>query len=206
MKKRYWIFGAFILLAVAQIAVSAIRIRKWEDVLRTGTRIRLRTVPVDPSDAFRGRYVALNFEEETVPLALGPELKRGEEVYALFQKDEDGFGRIEKLVKDRPSEGIYLRIKVYYPGQSDNEIHLRFPFERFYLEEEIAPAAEQAYESRSEDDKRDAYVTVRIKNGYGVLENLFIAGKPIVEFLRDEKETEKKKGEGIVNPGNQGEE
>ena len=204
MKKRYWIFGAFILLAIAQIAVSAIRIRKWEDVLRTGTRIRLRTVPVDPYDAFRGRYVALNFEEETVPLALGPELKRGEEVYALFQKDEDGFGRIEKLVKDRPSEGIYLRIKVYHPISSKNQIRLRFPFERFYLEEEIAPAAEKAYESQSKDDKRDAYVTVRIKNGYGVLEDLFIGDKPIAQFLRDEKKTEKKKREGIVNPGNQG--
>ena len=187
MRKKYWIFGAFILLAVLQIAVSAARIRKWEDVLRTGTEIRFRTEPVDPYDAFRGRYVALNFEEETVPTELGPDLKWGEEAYALLREDEEGFARIEKLVKSRPTEGSYLRVKVSYLGYSDKKIYLQFPFQRFYLEEAIAPAAEQAYEDRSRDDKKDAYVTVRIKNGYGVLEGLFIGGKPIVEFLRDEE-------------------
>jgi uncharacterized membrane-anchored protein len=194
MRKRYWIFGAFILLAAAQIAVSASRIIKWEDILRTGTQFRLRTEPVDPYDAFRGRYVALNFEEETVPLSFGPDLKWREEVYALFQKDEEGFARIAKLVKVRPSEGNYLRIKVYYPDHSDNKIHLHFPFKRFYLEEEIAPAAEEAYENQNREEKRGAYVTVRIKNGYGVLEGLFIGDKPIAEFLRDENK-EKREGE-----------
>ena len=190
MRKKYWIFGAFILLAVLQIAVSAARIMKWEDVLRTGTQIRIRTRPVDPYDAFRGRYVALDFEEETVPSELGPDLKWGEEVYALLREDEEGFARIRKLVKDRPTDGSYLRVKVSYLGSSDKKIHLQFPFQRFYLEEEIAPAAEQAYRTRNREDKEDAYVTVRIKNGYGVLKGLFIGGKPIKEFLRDEKEDE----------------
>ncbi|MFH1039462.1 MAG: GDYXXLXY domain-containing protein [PVC group bacterium] len=187
MKKKYWILGAFILLAVVQIAVSAARIVKWEDVLRTGTLLRFRTEPVDPSDAFRGRYVALEFEQSTVPLELGPDLKRGEEVYARLGEDEEGFARIGKLVKERPTEGNYLKVDVLYGSTRDNKIHLQFPFHRFYLEEEIAPAAEKAYRARSSRDKRDAYVTVRIKNGYGVLEELFVGGKPIMEFLRDEK-------------------
>jgi uncharacterized membrane-anchored protein len=196
MRKKYWIFGAFILLAVLQIAVSASRIRKWEDILRTGTRIRFRTEPVDPYDAFRGRYVALDFEEETVPSELGPDLKWGEEVYAILREDEEGFARIEKLVKVRPTEGSYLRVKVSYIGSSDKKIHIQFPFQRFYMEEEIAPAAEKAYRTSNSEDEKDAYVTVRIKNGYGVLEGLFIGGKPIKEFLRDEN----KKGDGVSTP------
>ncbi len=192
MRKKYWIFGAFILLAILQIAVSASRIRKWEDVLRTGTQLRLRTRPVDPYDAFRGRYMALDFEEEIVSAKLGPDLKWGDEVYALLREDEEGFARIEKLVKVRPTQGGYLRVKVSYLGYSDKKIHLQFPFQRFYLEEAIAPAAEQAYRTSNSEDEKDAYVTVRIKDGYGVLEGLFIGGKPIVEFLRDEEA----KGEG----------
>ena len=191
MRKKYWIFGVFILLAILQIAVSASRIRKWEDVLRTGTQLRLRTEPVDPYDAFRGRYVALDFEEEIVSAKLGPDLKWGDEVYALLREDEEGFARIEKLVKVRPAGGSYLRVKVSYIGidssGDDEKIHLLFPFQRFYLEEEIAPAAEKAYRTSNSEDERDAYVTIRIKNGYGVLEGLFIEGKPIVEFLRAEE-------------------
>ena len=187
MKKKYWIFGAFILLAIVQIAVSAARIVKWEDVLRTGTLLRFRTEPVDPSDAFRGRYVALQFEQATVPLELGPGSESGEEVYAILEEDDEGFARIGKLVKESPSEGNYLRVKVLYNGIRDNEIYLQFPFERFYLEEKIAPAAEQAYREQNRRDKRDAYVTVRIKDGYGVLEDLYVGGKPILKFLRDEE-------------------
>ncbi len=188
--KKTWIFIAFAVLAILQIGVCAARIIKWEDILRTGTQIRLRTTPVDPYDAFRGRYVALDFEEETVPAELGPDLQWGDEVYAVFREDEAGFARIDELRKDQPAAGNYLRIKVSYLHPTREQIHLEFPFRRFYLKETIAPAAEQAYQARSRDNKRSAYVTARLKNGYGVLEDLMIEDQPIAEFIRAERKKE----------------
>ena len=191
MSKKTWIFLAFLVLAILQIGVCAARIVKWEDIRRTGTKIRLRTTPVDPYDAFRGRYIALDFEEETVPEDLGPDLKWGDEVYAVFREDEAGFARIDELRKDQPAEGNYLRIKVCYLHPTTKQLHLEFPFRRFYLKEDIAPAAEKAYLTGSRGEKRTASVTVRLKNGYGVLEDLMIEDQPIAEFIRSEKKKEK---------------
>ena len=182
MSKKTWIFLAFLVLAILQIGVCAARIVKWEDIRRTGTKIRLRTTPVDPYDAFRGRYIALNFEEETVALELGPNLNWGDQVYAVFREDESGFARIDQLVRERPEKGNYLKVTVGYPNISDNTLILRFPFRRYYLEETIAPAAEQAYQAGTREEKRTAHATARLKNGYGVLENLFIDGVPISAF------------------------
>lgn len=187
MKKKTWIFIAFVALAILQIGVCAARIVKWEDIRRTGTKIRLRTTPVDPYDAFRGRYIALDFEEETVPLELGPALEWGDEVYAVFRKDEDGFARIDRLEKERPEEGNYLKVTVRYLNATDNKLFLRFPFRRYYLEETLAPAAEQAYQAAGREEKRTAHVTARLKNGYGVLEDLMIGDQPIAEFIRAER-------------------
>jgi hypothetical protein len=36
----------------------------------------------------------------------------------------------------------------------------------------------------SQREKADAYVTVRIRNGDAAIEELYIAGKPLREFLR----------------------
>ncbi|MDP8236901.1 MAG: GDYXXLXY domain-containing protein [Candidatus Erginobacter occultus] len=189
--KKTWIFIAFAALAILQIGVCAARIIKWEDILRTGTQIRLRTTPVDPYDAFRGRYIALDFEEETVPAELGPDLQWGDEVYAVFREDEAGFARIDELRKDQPAEGNYLRIKVSYRNRDKGQIRLKFPFRRFYLKEDLAPAAEKAYLTGSREEKRTASVTVRLKNGYGVLEDLMIEDQPIAEFIRAKRKKEK---------------
>lgn len=48
----------------------------------------------------------------------------------------------------------------------------------------IAPAAESAYRAYSGREERDAYVTVRVLNGFAVLEELYVASVPICEFIR----------------------
>src|SRR3546814_20471044 len=62
---------AWLLLAIAlvlQWALPASLAARSEYVLRNGARYYLRTAPVDPVDAFRGRYVALQFADIEVAL------------------------------------------------------------------------------------------------------------------------------------------
>src|SRR3546814_15739493 len=62
---------AWLLLAIAlvlQWALPASLAARSEYVLRNGARYYLRTAPVDPADAFRGRYVALQFADIEVEL------------------------------------------------------------------------------------------------------------------------------------------
>ena len=55
-----------------------------------------------------------------------------------------------------------------------------------FLEESAAPKAEAAYREHSRAGNQDAYVTVRVRNGFSALEELYVAGKPIHDFLRAE--------------------
>ena len=67
MDKKKILLVLFILVAIVQISFSASMIINREITLKSGKQFKFRTAPVDPYDAFRGRYVALTLEED-IPL------------------------------------------------------------------------------------------------------------------------------------------
>lgn len=60
--------AVFVLLVVAQVLVVGNMVRSSEVVLREGTKVVLATAPVDPRDLFRGDYVVLRYQIETISL------------------------------------------------------------------------------------------------------------------------------------------
>lgn len=75
-------------------------------ILRSGTEVRLRTVPVDPRDLFRGDYVVLSYAIGTVPARLEAgeaPFRRGETVFVTLERDGDGFARATGAFRRRPS-------------------------------------------------------------------------------------------------------
>ncbi len=69
-------------------------------------------------------------------------------------------------------------------GYYDGKAHVIFPFDKFWVSEADAGAAERAYAAHSNREQADAYVTVRIRNGDAGIEELYLAGQPLREFLR----------------------
>ena len=61
---------------------------------------------------------------------------------------------------------------------------MRFPFDRLWVTEASAPAAEKAYAEHSRREKIDAYATVRVMAGDAGIEELYIAGQPLRDYLR----------------------
>lgn len=181
MKKNLYIIGLFSCLALIQIATPVSMIVRREITLRNGVQFRFRTAPVDPYDAFRGRYVALRMEQDKVAISKGLKLQRNQRVYALLREDGQGFAEIFKLEVNLPKISPYLEVDVRYV--SGAHAYLRLPFDRYYMEEKAAPIAEAVYRKYSSQNKRDAYVTVRIKSGFAVLEELYVGGEPISEFI-----------------------
>ena len=49
--------AALAVLCVAQLGAATSSIVRHESILRSGVPYRIRAAPVDPADAFRGRYV-----------------------------------------------------------------------------------------------------------------------------------------------------
>ena len=181
-----WAPRLLVFLCILQLGVPAFMIVRREHVLHAGRAFKFRTAPVDPYDAFRGRYVALNFEAATVTgIPLPPGILHGVRVYALLGEDEKGFAKVTALSLTRPSDGPCLRAQVQYPAS--DRVSLELPFDRYYMEETKAPAAENAYRQHSRRETGDAYAIVRILGTQAVLEDLYVEGLPVEEFLRQTK-------------------
>ncbi|MBW7907813.1 MAG: GDYXXLXY domain-containing protein [Kiritimatiellae bacterium] len=185
MKKRIAI-GVLLVVAAVQLAVPALMVQGRERTLREGEAFRFRTQPVDPYDAFRGRYVALSAEQFTINSDM-PMKKRGgrERVYASLTTDADGYGAVSSVSRDAPTTGAYIRATVWSVG--DGKVLVRLPLERFYLPEDEAPAAEAAYRTANSRGARAADIVVRVRKGDAVIEDLLIEGTPIRVWLKKEK-------------------
>ena len=186
MKKTPYVLILFSCLALIQIATPVSMIARREMTLRNGRQFRFRTAPVDPYDAFRGRYVALRIENGLVPVAEGVKLVRNQKVYAHIKEDKEGFAKIVSVSIERPEGDAYLQARVSRYARR-NKVRLHLPFNRYYMDEKDAPAAETAYRRHSRRGRRDAYIAVRIKSGFAVIEELYVGGKPILEFIQDQQ-------------------
>ena len=173
------------LVLLVQLAVPAYMIMNREGILRNGIQLKFKTQPVDPYDAFRGKYVAISIEG-TTGLSCTDSIKKGQRVYAVVKNGEDGFSTFEKVTTAIPLNCIYIEVKSDYTYNAVETVNIVLPFDRYYMNESLAPKAEEAYREHSAKNSKllDTYVTVRVKNGKAVLEELFIANLPIKEFLK----------------------
>jgi uncharacterized membrane-anchored protein len=170
----------FILVALAQLAVPAYAVWRRTQTLKNGRVWKFHTAPVDPEDAVRGRYVMLGLKADEVPQA--ERLPPTEKVYAILKEESDGFAVVERL-STTPVTGDNV-IKVLPGGWWNNAQHIQFPFDRYWVNEKLAPEAERAYRANSRQQKQNAYVTVRVRNGDAALEELYIDNQPLKEYLR----------------------
>jgi hypothetical protein len=171
----------FIAVALAQITVPASMIWKRQRTLREGRLWKFRTAPVDPVDAMRGRYLSLRFEAEQFP-SLKAMIPYRDTVYVKLKEDADGFAVVDQL-NETPIEGDDV-VQAESLGWYEGKMHLKFVFDRLWVTEASAPAAEKAYAEHSRREKVDAYATVRVTAGDAGIEDLYIAGQPLREYLR----------------------
>ena len=80
---------ALAVVALAQTGVLAAMVIDRTLLLKNGREIVLPIVPVDPRDLFRGEYVRLGYEINTVPLQLlvGSAPPRNTAFYVTLQKN-----------------------------------------------------------------------------------------------------------------------
>lgn len=179
MKSKQLVIKIFVVIAIIQLAVPLYMVWRWEDILQNGQQYTWVTAPVDPYDAFRGRYVDLRFQEAAAPIVGNAILNYGQTAYAIIEKDQKGYAFISGVSDLRPEGNSYVKINVSYVHE--NIVHFELPFKRYYMQEELAPKAEDAYRQNA---GTEATVSVRIKNGYGVIEQLYIGNQTIYDYLR----------------------
>lgn len=200
--KRAVMAGLLAAGIAAQFGVVASMIARRELTLRRGEAYRFRTAPVDPYDAFRGRYVALRLHDAEQVTEV--RFNRNQRVFARIGKDAEGLAVIEQVAERAAPEGVWLRTRVSHCWEERREqkdgtnrlnvmtgkyrTRLDLPFDRYYMAEKLAPEAENAYRAASAAGKTNAVAVVRIWRGFPVLAGVEIEGQRIEEVARQRME------------------
>ena len=201
MSARFQI-AALTALSIAQLGVSGWSIVRYETILSSGTPYKIRAAPVDPADAFRGRYVTVQPSIRITPSlwaekkAILDQVQYGRQpAYVKLAIDAEGFARAAEIVAEAPREGDYLEIAGVWPiwtprtddpGKSElTGYTLRFSFDRYYMNEAAAPAAQRRYvQAVPQARNASAWLAVRVRNGAAVIEGLFVGGVAIEDIVR----------------------
>ena len=160
MKKM--LIPALISIIFIQLFVPVYRTINKYHILKAGEELKFRVNPVDPYDAFRGRYVSIISRQEV----------RGNGKYGVVIVDADGFARIASLSDKKPASGVYIK--------SNDRKRFSLPISRYYMDEKLAPKAEKL----TRQGGQEAYVTVRVKNGVLVISGLYINGIAIEDIIK----------------------
>ena len=191
MYKKY-LFHIFILIALIQLAIPVKSIYDQEQILAHGKEFKFRTAPVDPNDPFRGKYIALRFKENTINVAPYEKWKQGDEIYAHINEDKNGFAQLTYASKAKPTNHKHYivakirRVKTSMDEKNNItniEISIQYPFDRFYMEESKAKAAEDLYRKSTADQKKITYALVNVKKGKATLKDVMIDGVSIQKLV-----------------------
>jgi len=195
MKKL--ILPAFALMVLAQWIVPAKMIFDSEAILTSGTIYKFRTEPIDPSDPFRGKYVTLRFSAEQFQTDTVYKYINDQEVYAVLGLDSAGYATVVNLYPDYPinqdNNILTASIGYVYIHDGTQMIDLNFSFNRFYVEESKASSAERVYWDAQRDSAQVAYAVVKIQSGQGIIDNVMINDRPLLEIVQELNEKEAQK-------------
>lgn len=186
MNRRFIIFILFCIVAALQLYAPASLILQQEDVLENGKAYKFKLEPVDPEDAFRGRYMHLNYESNTAPLNKDGDIYPNQKIYAVLEIDSDGYAYFNKVHLSEPDipGSEYIELECDYYRRDQSTIHLKLPFDRYYLNEKKASLADEVYRESVNSEKHKTHAVVRVKDGHAVLEEVYIDNTPILEYLK----------------------
>lgn len=175
----------FLIISVAliQLFILSMRIYKYENILQNGKEFYFKPYPIDPRDLMNGRYIILYFGEQNATYSDKEfeNIKQDERFYVGI-KNENNSTIFAKAYLKKPKSGDFLLVSKYITKVKNGHIQFHLLFDRFYMNEYKAKKAEKAYNNLTKNDKFLA--KVRVLDGDGVIENIYINGIPIDKYIK----------------------
>lgn len=165
-------------------------IARYQAHLKSGKVYRIRTEPVDPFNPFLGRSVRLRIENEFDFPYADSLLKPGQTVYITLEKDSLGYDALTTLKTEVPSSEDYFQTqisRIFVSRTLSKSARVEIPFEYYYLNEQLAPAAEALLNNCCNDTLPDIYVQIRVLDGEPIMDDVFVGEQTIVEYLLEKK-------------------
>jgi uncharacterized membrane-anchored protein len=176
-----------VFVALVQTAILGYMIEGRAAILRSGTEVLLKTVPIDPRDLLRGDYVILNYEISTISTTsiTGTRPNEGEvaKLHVRLKPGSDGIwivseASFDPLAKETDSVVLLSQPLTIYDWEWENagNLTVSYGIERFYVPEgEGKPI---------EDGRNEGRVSVAARvseDGQAQIRALMLDGEPLYE-------------------------
>jgi len=172
----------FAIVVVAQLFIPAREVWQSEDLIDRAQTFKFRLQPVDPIDPLRGRYVRLDFADRTYKFDEPVDWESGIDIFVVLKEDSEGFAIPDTVLLERPDQQPFVIAQMSRRILSKKKITIKYPFERFYMDEDKAQEAEKILGDLN--DSIQVYATVAISSdGEGLLKDVLVDGTPIQEVL-----------------------
>jgi len=158
----------FLLAVAIPLLILLAMIIKPQATVIFGQEIALETKAYDPTDLFRGDYVAINFAISDVPKSkvdLTVDKISGKNLYVSL-KQEGKYYIVDQVRERKPKDGVYLKGKfqeVYNPINQVETFRVDYSLDKYFLEQGSGKELEL------ESFKGGLDGTVKVLGGYGVL-------------------------------------
>jgi hypothetical protein len=176
----------FAVAVAAQWLVPLLGVWRQERVIARGVPVRIRCAAPDPYDPLRGRYLAIRPEETQAPAPAEMPQRRAVPVWATLAVGEDGLARIESLAVEPVSGPTVIQLVARRTweggGQESAEVALDWPVDRFYLNEQLAPAADKLVAGKT------TVAELRLLDGRAVLNDVLLDGVSVRELAKRQAE------------------
>lgn len=187
-----------IIFFLVQLAVPIHMIYQKQNVLVKGKEFLIKCQPYDPVHPTMGRYIQLNFiDNNGIPVKGNEDFSNGDRVYVGIKKNSSRFSEFISVSKT-PPQGDYFKANFWYytyPEMHIEEKTYRYvpmspkgaivevPFDRYYMEENKAPKADEIISKIGREIKEDVYAKVRILDGEASLESVYVGNQGIEDYV-----------------------
>ena len=181
MKHKNITIILFIIAAILQWLIPANMIYKSNKVANQGKIFQFKVQPVDPTNPFAGRYMALRFTEDHIPTRKDLKIEPGMNLYAEIDVKDDLYAGIRDVsLLPFTHTRDYVKITVKY--LDSDHIYIEYPFERWYMKESKAIDAEKRLNTLLQDSTSTVYAEVNILNGSAVLQDVIVNNQSITNW------------------------
>ncbi|MHB8072180.1 GDYXXLXY domain-containing protein [Desulfosporosinus fructosivorans] len=154
-------------VAIPLLILLAMTIKPQATVV-FGQEIILETKAYDPTDVFRGDYVAINFAISDVPKSKVdiPIDKINNKNLYVSLRQEGKYYVVDQVSETKPKQGVYLKGKfqeIYNEFNGAGGYRVDYSLDKYFLEQGSGKELEQ------ESFKGGLDGTVKVLGGYGVL-------------------------------------
>lgn len=158
----------FLLAVAIPLLILLAMTIKPQATVRFGQEIVLETKAYDPTDLFRGDFVAINFAISDVPkskVALSIDKINNENLFVSL-KQEGKYYVVDQVSETKPKQGVYLKGRFkerYNEFNTTDNFRVDYSLDKYFVEQGSGKDLEQ------ESFKGGLDGTVKVLGGYGVL-------------------------------------